>query len=95
MAESIVLPWAQEPRTRLQQPLEQELWIRNSPLGVLETSAQPVECGAGDALLRGAPPSGLKARLAQRTPMAGMHGALRGLTFDMSGAQRQDAHGPE
>ena len=95
MAESIIPPRAQEPLTRFLQPDDRSLGSRKFLRGLLGPWAKFVESEAVAALLRGAQPSDLEARVAQMKQRVRMHGALRGLTFELSGPQRQDAHGPE
>ena len=91
MAEGTILPRAQEPRTRLPQPDEWRRWFRRLPHRLLVPSGRFLEYEAVAALLRGAQPSDLEARVVQVKQRVRMHGALRGLTFELSGALRQDA----
>jgi hypothetical protein len=72
----------------LLQPDEWRRWFRRLPHRLLVPWTKFVDYETAAALLRGAQPSDFEARVVQLKQLVRVHGALRGLTFELSGRNR-------
>ena len=87
--EGTVLPGAQEPLTDSLGRRERRDWFEKPSLWLVLASTRFVPGDAVAALLRGVQASDFEARLVRSARMVRGHGALRGLTFELSGRHRR------
>ena len=93
--EGTVLPGAQEPLTDFVGLAWRHEWLERPNLRLRLASARLVPGEAVATLLRGVQASDFEARLVRLALLVRRHGALRGLTFELSGRHRLAARNRE